>query len=200
MTLQNGLIYKRRAYLWADTAVTDPATGEIVGTVSKVGIGLNWPWAAVHSGEMIAGDPARIWRAIAETKPATEAALIEACRSALVREDEAGRIGRLLMAYPCRQDGARMFFMATDATAAGLAFIAHPVGQHACSPADDHWNNRFIASEFSLDEMRGFIDAQIKQPMASIYGLPGRFGGNLIEVRVTGAGVRPTLRKVIAGR
>lgn len=194
MTLQNGLVWKRRAYLWCDTAVADTATGAIVGHASKAMTGLGWPWAAVHSGELRTDDLAAVAGHIGKAHPTNETELIEACRVALHREADEGRIGRLLVAYACRHDGARMFFMATDDTAAGPAFMAHPTVQHACSPASDLWNNRFVSSEFTVEEMRGFIASQIEQPNPTVYGYPATYGGNLIEVRVTGAGVRPTLR------
>lgn len=197
MTLQNGLIWQRRAYLWTDTLLTDPKTGDGIGEVSKSIIGLAWPWAAIHSGEMLPDNPHVLTERLGKMKPRNEAELIEACRSVLQQEHDEERLGRLLVAYSYRREGARMFFMSTDETAAGPAFIAHPTVQHACSHADDEWNGRFTASEFTLDEMRGFIDAQLKQPSPTVYGYPTTYGGNLIEVRVTPKGVRPTLRKAI---
>lgn len=200
MTLQNGLIYNRRAYLWTDSAVTDPATGEVVGTAMKAMVGIGWPWAAIHSGELLTDDPARVSRLIGEKRPRNEAGLIEACRSAVCQEAADGRMCRLLVAYADRQDGARMFFMSSDVTAAGPAFTANPTVQHACSGASDHWTNRFVADDFTLDEMRGFIASQVEQPKPTVYGFPASYGGELIEVRVTGSGVRPTSRGIIPKR
>ncbi len=53
------------------------------------------------------------------------------------------------------------------------------------------------AEDFTLDDMRGFVDAQLREPMPTVHGYPAAFGGNLIEVRVTAKGVRPTLRRAI---
>ena len=44
MTLQNGLIYRGKAYLWTDTALFDPS-GQRVGAVSKAFHGRMWPSA-----------------------------------------------------------------------------------------------------------------------------------------------------------
>lgn len=199
MTLQNGLIHKGRAYLWTDSLAVDEHGNETI--VSKAIIGLGWPWAAIQSGLMLTNDPVRMARTIGLQYPRNAAELIEACRYALRTDLAEGRPGRLLVAYSCKDAGTRMFLMANDEVLCvpGVApYEVHETVQFACSAADEHWTREFAARDFTLLDMRAFIDEQIKRRMPTPLGWGGDFGGELIEVRVTKAGVRPRQLREIA--
>ncbi len=191
MTLQNGLIHKGKAYLWTDTLAVDHLGNEM--HVSKAMVGLNWPWAGVYSGLMLSADPGRVAGLIGRAIPRNPSELIDACRAALRAEMDEGRHGRLLMAYASRRHGARMFLMGNYSDILQIApYEVQETVQHACSPADENWNQAFADREFTPLEMRQFIGEQVKRPAAPPHGsFGGAFGGNLIELRISPTGVRP---------
>lgn len=185
MTLQNGLIHKGRAYLWTDEMGIDEHGNRL--PIAKAMTGLAWPWAAIHSGMVLASDQARVSRLIGLKYPRNPAELIEACRHALRTEMEAGRPGRLLVAHSFRAEGSRMFLMANDEVLCvpGVApYEVHETVQFACSASDERWTREFAARDFDLLDMRQFIDEQVKRPMETPLAYGGEFGGSLIELRV----------------
>lgn len=191
MTLQNGLIFRGKAYLWTDTIACDATTGEPVGTISKVLVGTSWPWAAIRSGHLNLDDPHCVARQIGSRSPRNPSELIEACREALRAESDAGRIQRLLIAHPCRERGARLVMIANDQLPGLQSLEPMETVQYANSPADEVSNTAFAERDFSLDDMRQFIDRQVKTPALGYDGItPMRYGGHLIETRVTAKNVR----------
>ena len=190
MSLQNGLIHKGRAYLWSDTLAIDDE-GKPAGYCSKAYHGLEWPWAAIHSGHLRNADPHRVGRAIGLNKPRNGAELIAAAVATLRAERADGLIGRLLLAYADKAEGVRMFFIANDETPFAAPFEPHETVQFACGHSDDHWSTAFVDRDLTHLEMREFIAEQAKRPMLTVFGKEQwGIGGELIETRVTKAGVR----------
>jgi hypothetical protein len=190
MSLQNGLIHKGRAYLWSDTLAIDEH-GAPVGHLTKTYHGLEWPWAAIQSGKFRTDNQRRVAHSIGDRKPRNGAELIEAARAALRIEHDDGLIGRLLIAFADRGQDVRMVFIANDETPFAAPFEAHETAQFACGHSDDNWTSAFIDRDLTHLEMRQFIAEQVKRPMLTAWGKEQwGIGGELIETRVTRAGVR----------
>lgn len=200
MSLQNGLIHKGRAYLWSDTLAIDES-GNPVGHLTKVYHGLEWPWAAIHSGKFRTDNQRRVAYSLGDRKPRNGAELIEAAIAALRIEQRDGLIGRLLLAYAERGQAPRMFFVANDETPFAAPFEPHETVQFACGHSDDRWSTAFAERDLTHLEMREFIAEQAKRPMLTAFGKEQwGIGGELIETRVTKAGVRSiSLGEIVAG-
>lgn len=190
MTLQNGLIHKGRAYLWTDTALWEAATGKAIGEVSKAFTGTQWPWGAVLSGTMRTDDPYRVQKAIGDAWPANPAELIEVTRDALRREALQGLMGRVLLAYPCPEYGARMFLIASDELPFAKPFEPFETVEYMCFGNGEPWAAEFAGKDLTPSMMRRFIDRQIENPSQTVLGWQGRtIGGNVVELKVTAEGV-----------
>src|SRR5688572_29125915 len=113
MTLQNGLIHDRKAYLWSDTAFWND-TGQRIGTAPKVFTGTLWPWAATFSGFSPSDQPCRLVELMAPPLARTPARRIDAARECLAAEQKSGRDCRRLLAWPCPEAGARMYHIAAE--------------------------------------------------------------------------------------
>jgi hypothetical protein len=199
VTLQNGLIHNGKAYLWTDTALWEAETGKRIGDVAKAFTGLEWPWAAVLSGTSLPQDPFRVQAMIGAAYPASPADLIEVTRDALRREAIEGRMCRVLLAYPCPTYGARMFHIAADSWPGRVAFEPFETIEYMSSGNGSLWAAQFAGRDLTPREMRRFIDYQIADPGESVHGWPSRLGGNLIETKVSAAGVKSRVVREIDG-
>lgn len=197
MTLINGLIHEGRALLWTDTAVWDPTTGEQVGHGQKAISGTLWPWAAVHSGHMLTSEPV-IANRMAERPNLTGEGLLRDAIEALRLEAQEGRLGRLLIAYPCSQYGARMFMVSNADLPFAKAYEPYETVEYMCSGNGEPWAAEFAGRDLTPDDMRRFIDLQIEHPADFVDGWSGKgIGGNIIEIEVTGEGVESRVLRTV---
>lgn len=194
MTLQNGLIHRRKAFLWTDTALWDDR-GAFAGEAQKAMIGIAWPWAATLTATCPPGEYSAVAVAIGTRHPKGPASLLDAAVGALEEHAARGYMGRLLVAFPDATHGARMFFVATDDTPIAKPF--EPVEQEAfLSSGHDHPE---IARRFhqglSPTSMRKVISLQAGEEGETAMGWRGRsIGGNIIETCVSRGGVKSRVR------
>lgn len=187
MTLQNGLVHEGRAYLWTDTMLYDPETGADMGRAAKAFHGIAWPWAAVYSGLMDTSDLHKVARRVSEPWPLTGESLLKAAQDALRLEAEEGRQGRLLIAYPCSQYGARMFLIANEELPFAKAYEPHELGEYRSAGNGEPWAAEFAGEDLlSPADMRRFIDLQIENPAHTVHGWSGHtIGGNIVEIEIS---------------
>lgn len=187
MTLQNGCIYRGKAYLWTDTAVFDARTGAIIGHSEKAFRGINAIWAAVYSGTFATADPYRVQRMIGESWPTDSGELVEVCRQALIVQAADGLIGRILLAFPCAQSGARLMMIAADSE---RPFEPEEKEFYMSSGNGQPWAAGFADNEVSPHRVRRFIDRQIATPNQTTLGWTRHsIAGNVLEIEVSADGV-----------
>lgn len=190
MTLMNGLIHDRRAYLWTDTRIYHPETGATLGVAAKAFQGVVWTWAAVHTGLMHPDEPHVVARRVSERWPFTGEQLLEAAMSALRAEADEGRVARLLLAYPCEEYGARMFYVGNDVVPFAKAYQPYETVEFMSSGNGEPWAAQFSGKDMTPADMRQFIDHQIETPSETIHGWTGlTIGGNVVEIEVSADGV-----------
>lgn len=198
MTLMNGLIHQGRAYLWTDTALWDQKAGEQIGHGEKAISGTLWPWAAVHSGHWDATDPDKIKRRLAERPNLTGEGLLRDAIEVLRLEAAEGRLGRLLIALPCSQYGARLFMVANDDLPFAKAYTPYETVEYMCSGNGAPWAAEFAGRDLSPDDMRRFIELQTQHPSDFVDGWSGiGIGGNILEIEVTGEGVESRVLRTV---
>ena len=196
MTLMNGLMYQGKAYLWVDTAIWDTATGERIGHTEKAFMGNLWPWAAIHSGHSDPQDLHRLARRMAERPNLTAAGLIRDAAEVLQMEADEGRLGRLLLAYPCPEYGARLTFISNrDFGPWAKAFEPWDTGSFICSGNNEDWAKDWVPilveGDPTPDDVRRYIREQAKHPVDTEDGWNlMNIGGNIIEIEVSPHGVQ----------
>ena len=190
MTLLNGLIHDGRALLWTDTALWDQSTGQRIGHGEKAFMGQLWPWAAIHSGHIDTRDPGKIAHRMAERPNLTPDMLLRDAVEVLRLEADEGRLGRLLIAFPCSQYGARMFMVANDDLPFAKAYEPYETVEYMCTGNGEAWAAEFAGRDLTPNDMRRFIDLQAKHPSAFVDGWAGiGIGGNILEIEVSANGV-----------
>tara|TARA_Y100000815_G_C13166810_1_gene433982 strand:+ start:174 stop:803 length:630 start_codon:yes stop_codon:yes gene_type:complete len=196
MTLMNGLMYQGKAYLWVDTAIWDTATGERIGHTEKAFMGNLWPWAAVHTGHADTQDLHKLARRMAERPNLTAEGLIRDATEVLQMEADEGRLGRLLLAYPCPEYGARITLISNrDLPPIAKAYAPTDAGSFICSGRSEDWARDwmpiFDEGDPTPDDVRRFIREQAKHPFDTEDGwnIVG-IGGNIIEIEVSPLGVQ----------
>ena len=190
MTLMNGLIYEGKAYLWTDSLFCDVNTGEPQGHVAKAFTGALWPWAILTTGFYDMNDPHRIARRVAEALPMTTEALLQAGVDALRAELAAGLSCRLLVAVPCPDYGARLYFIAADETGLTPPFVPLETIEFMSSGNGSKRYAEIDALGFTPARMLGFIDYQHETPTETVGGRREySIGGEVIELVVSAEGV-----------
>ncbi|MDP3675766.1 MAG: hypothetical protein Q8R44_11825 [Novosphingobium sp.] len=190
MTLMNGLVHGGKGYLWSDTALFDRATGQFRGHLPKAFTGTLWPWAAAISGLYDLNDPHRVARAIGGALPFDTPALLKAAVAALRDELKAGLPCRLLVAVPCTDYGARLYFIAADETGLTPPFVPLELVEFTSSGNGSQRYAEIDALGFTPARMLEFIDHQYASPTDTVQGWSGcTIGGDAIEVEVSAAGV-----------
>lgn len=188
MTLQNGLIHNRTAYLWTDTAFYDPATLAIIGHGDKAFHGTDWPWIGTASGTFPSNQPMMVPQAIADARPKGPKSLLEATSAAVRDAFLRGFSTRILLAVPCPDHGARMFMVASDELPFANPFQPCETVQYMCTGNGD------VGAPCDPEtpaQMRQFIDWQATLSGETIDGLSGlTIAGNLVEVELSRRGIR----------
>lgn len=189
MTLMNGLIYERQAYLWTDSAVFT-RDGKLAGHMPKAFAGELWPWAAVVSGLYDTSDPYRVARTIGEALPLSIETLLIAGVAALRAEAARGLTCRLLIAAACPTYGARMYFIAADETPLAPPFEPLETVEFFSSGNGSSRHAELDAKGFTPARVLEFIDYQAETPIPTVEGWAGQtIGGDIVELCVGEAGV-----------
>ncbi|BBI19855.1 hypothetical protein EKJ_07020 [Qipengyuania flava] len=182
MTLQNGLIHNGKAYLWTDTLAYHPDHKTPLFHVTKTFHDISEKWVATFSGDTPGEFPHFVPQEIVNREAKTERQLIEACIAALktLRLDH-GLMQRVLLAFQCADNGARMFLIPGDDLGFAGAFEPFETIQFMSygatfpgAPCDPE----------TPGEMRRFIEWQKALPNASPYG------GDLIQTEISMAGMK----------
>jgi hypothetical protein len=191
MTLQNGCVYRDKAFLWTDTAMWEVQSGRVIGHVEKAFRGTNLIWAAVYSGTFSTKDPYRVQRFIGESYPSNSRHLIEVSRQALLEQAAQGLMGRILLAFPCANEPPCLLMIASDAMMGHKPFEPYETAHHMCSGNGEPWAAEFADLDMTPRLMRRFIDHQIRTPSPTVMGWTGHsIGGNVLELEVSANGVK----------
>ena len=192
MTLMNGLMYQGKAYLWVDTAVWDPTTGERIGDAEKAFVGNLWPWAAVHTGHIDPNDLNKVARRMAERPNLTAESLLRDAIEVLRIEADEGSLGRLLLAYPCPEYGARLTIISNrDFLPVAKAYEPLDVGEFLCSGNGADWAKGYHGRDLTPEDVRSFIRLQAQHPFDTEDGWQGLgIGGDILEIEVAPNGVQ----------
>lgn len=197
MTLQNGLAMKDRALLWSDTAFTDPATGTLIATQSKVFTTTCGIHAAV-SMATIGGLPDLILQFLVQRTLVyfRLGDLLEDCELALRRycqHQPDVAVARLLVAAWCDEtDEARLFAIASDGGNWDKPFQAVEVEHFVSSANRSAAYQLAIANGVRPDHLPAIIEAQRHESIVTGKGGFAPYhgiGGSLVEFEVTQAGV-----------
>ena len=180
MTLMNGLIHDRKAYLWTDTLLSTQDGKTPLAHVTKFAIPPSRKWAAILSGSWPADDFFIVHKAILNAKPKTLPQLLKASVKALHKLDHYGLSARMLLAVPCKDYGARLFLVSGDALPFTGAFEPYETVQYmsagngaAGAPCDPE----------TPEQMRQFIEWQARIANTA------PIAGDLIEIEVSAKGV-----------
>lgn len=180
MTLQNGLIHDRKAYLWTDTLAYHTDHKTPLFHITKTFHDATRKWVAVMSGDL-PSEPFLAPQTIADEEPRTERELIEAAIKAAKLVAQEGRLCRLLLAFPCADNGARMFVISSDKLPFANAFEPFETVQFMSygagfsgAPCDPE----------TPSEMRSYIDWQHSLPNGS------PLGGDLIQTEISMTGMK----------
>lgn len=189
MTLQNGAIIGKRAFLWSDTAYSSLDGAALLGYGGKVFRGFDWPFAV--SWTTVGRDPHWIAEQIDSVDPQSVPALLAACRDALIGFCASpGSSARLLVAVYDRATGKpRLFMIASEpmwdypafAPIEGISFVS--------SHNDSAAHQSALASGFTIDRMLNVIDTQYATPFQTVLGRPANIGGECYQVEVSKRGV-----------
>lgn len=199
MTLQNGLVYRNKAFLWTDTAHWDLETGEVVEHGGKVFKGNAWPYAFALSTWGRALGP--IADHIGHHNPQSLADLLEAATDALRWYVREGGGGRVLVAS---HDGKpRLHMIACHDLFPGSGygpFEPVEIDYFVCSCQDSAPAQVAAREGFNPKRMRRVIDAQCSTPWEVQGGLEkfGRrawVGGDIHRIEVSAQGVTGTLER-----
>ena len=182
MTLQNGLVHGRKAYLWADTAIWDGTTGEIACYDTKAFQGLHWPFCGIIA--CYGRNPHDLAKAIGYADPSNLSDLLFKARNALIGYCADGSTGRLLLAS--YEDGAHLHLIASDDVGFAAPFEAVEVDHYVSSGNDSTAYKMAMKRGFTAKRMSKVIDAQIAQPftgagMATELGNRVWIGGNVVR-------------------
>lgn len=183
MTLQNGLIYNRTAYLWTDTLMCGEDRKTPIRHITKTFMPTSRQWAAVFSGTAPGHDIYLVPQAVIDAEPKTIEEVLKASITALRKLAIHGLWGRLLLAMSCKKYGARLFVVSGDALPFAAAYEPYETVQFMSS------GNGMLGAPCdpeTPDQMRQFIrwqDGLIDTPP---------IGGDLIELQVCDKGVKPS--------
>lgn len=190
MTLQNGLIYRRKAYLWTDTEYFCGETGRSLGTDTKNFYLHTWPAAGVLSFH--GGNPLTIATAIGEQWPVDVDDLLAKAVDAVRAYCAAGGTGRALIAT--NLDGPRLFVIASDGAGLGPAFCPLELTHYTSSGNTSRAYQRALRLGMNPARMAKVIDAQIAEPFEGIgplsrLGKRRWIGGEIVQMEVSATGV-----------
>lgn len=199
MTLQNGLYHRGEAYLWSDTGFWS-TSGARVGSGCKTFAGSLFPWAATFSGASPALEPYRLVRLIGERTALTPASLIDAVVDVLRQESRRGRDNRVLLAFPCMTQGARLYHIAADVLPGRDAFQPVCVAKFACWGAEEDWYAPFAGRDLTPAEMRQVVALQLQGNAEAMFELAVENPvSDIIETRVSRAGIHNRQLRLIDG-
>ena len=156
MTLQNGMIYNGRAYLWTDTLIYNGRTGQPVGVMEKSFHGLIQPYAGTFS--VWGCDTSKIIEAIATDNPQNMRDLVKAAQLAMM-ENVGDGIARMLLA--CCWDEPHLISISSVQEGEHEPFTA--VALEQCFGPEPKTVRRLDHP----NEMRAVIEAQIMTRNAS---------------------------------
>lgn len=187
MTLQNGARIGTEAFLWADTAYFDAATGKTCAFDTKAFLGLQWPFAGTLS--TIGGNPHDIATEIGSACPMKAGELLSATAKATRRWCKAGGAARVLLAM--HDGGPRLFMVASDRWHPDVAPYEPAELQHYCSSGNRSAPYLLAqACGWTVERMLAQIDAQRAEPHDGTNGAVGHWiDGNAVELRVAALGV-----------
>ncbi len=199
MTLQNGLVHGRKAYLWCDTAWWNTATGELVCMDSKAFSGACWPFAGTLS--TWGDDPHLIVKHLGRLAPVGLDHLLTAARAVLREFSVEGRGGRLLLAS--YDIAPRLHMIASDKIWQEVEPFEPVEIDHFTSSGNDTAAYRVAAAKgFNPKRMRRVIDAQCVTPFAGVDALAGLgdrvwIGGNVVRLEVGAEGVTSAVERAV---
>lgn len=199
MTLQNGLIYRDRAYLWTDEGFFDGATGKLLCLDSKAMKSLTWPYALCTASN--GGVPHEIMHDVASAAPTDLASLLSAVSDALRAYALKGFTASVLVA--AWEGEARLFLVSSiDRGADDPAFRPIEILHHVCTGMHLPAYHEAVAAGLTPQSMAKVIDAQIEQPfeldgpMAAV-GKRLWFGGGIVQIEVSKDGVRDKVLRLV---
>lgn len=204
MTMQNGLVHRRKAYLWCDTAYWDGVTGEMIGQDTKAFQGLHWPFAGVLS--LWGDDPFAVPRDVGEACPSNLDSLLSTVAESLRSVARKGGGGRVLIAS--YTDRPRLHVIGCHGMFPGSGFgpfepveLGHFVS--SCNETDAY--KAADASEFSPAAMRQVIDVQCVTPFEghgqlALLGPRVWAGGNVVRIEVGAKGVTSAVERPVGDR
>ena len=199
MTLQNGLIYERDAYLWSDTALWNEF-GQRVATVAKIFAGADWPWWVIHSGDSPTDDAFKAIRLLTERGSVSRDALLADAQAVLRAMVSEGRECRFLFAFPCEASGARLYHMAAEAMPEREPFEIVRVGKYLSSGGDADWYAPHAAAR-TPEEMRALIACQLADNGEDTMGMKlSHPVSDIIQQRVGPGGFDTTQWRPIDGQ
>lgn len=200
MTLQNGLLHQGEAFMWSDTGFWSES-GKRVGSGCKAFAGQLWPWAGTFSGASPIDDPYRIVRLISELPAPTPAGLLNVAGTALMMESSEGRDCRLLLAFPCHIQGARLYHLAADEFPDRARFEPVMTSKFVCWGFEEEWYAPFRGRDLTPAEMRQVVTLQLHGNAAAMFELEVEEPvSDIIETRVGRAGVVYRQLRLIGGQ
>lgn len=190
MTLQNGMVRGQKAYLWADTAIFDGKTGDLVCHDTKAFQGLHWPFSGVIAGH--GRNPHDLVRAISNAEPVDLNDLLAKARDCLIWYSADGSLGRLLLAS--YDNGPHLHLIASDNTGFAAPFEPVELDSYVSSANDSTAYKMAMKKGFTCKRMARIIDAQIKQPFSgagagAAMGERVWIGGNVVRIEISDSGV-----------
>lgn len=199
MTLQNGAVCGRNAYLWCDTALWSGETGKIIGHAPKAFLGESWPYAMTFS----TWGPSH--EALIEIMKAAESAdldeALENASDALRWFVSIGGLGRILVAsYEGRP---RLHIVPSSELFPGYAaFEPIELDHFACSGNQTTAYRIAARRGFTPKRMRRVIEEQCETPWAveSGYGELAEqvwIGGDVERIQVSAAGVSSQIEMAV---
>jgi hypothetical protein len=201
MTLQNGMVQGRKAYLWADTAYWDGGTGELTCYDTKAFQGLFWPFGGIMS--CYGGNPHNLAKAIGYAEPSDLSDLLTKARNALLGYCADGSTGRLLLAS--YENGPHLHLIASDGAGIAAPFEPVEVDFYVSSGNDTPAYKMAAKRGFTRKRMSKVIDAQITQPftgagVSAELGIRSWIGGNVVRMEVSDSGVTSVVERACVSR
>lgn len=200
MTLQNGLTYRRKAFLWCDTAFWNDQTGELSHHAPKAFQSFGWPFAGTLS--TWGGDGYCMVDHIRLAEPQTDDDLLKAAADALrwfVMRGGGG--GRILLAS--HEHCPRLHMIPSHELFPGYApFEPVELDYFVCSANDSDAFQVAAKRGLNPKRMRRVIDAQCVTPFAGQDGL-ARLGervwiaGNVVRLEVGADGVTSQVERAV---
>ena len=199
MTLQNGLIYNREAYLWSDTAVWSEK-GARIGSSIKTFVGTHWAWAAAYSGHSPHGGTEWLMGRLAQHESFSPADLLRDASIELRRAAREGFNSRLLFAFLCEHDGATMHHIAAEEMPGRAAFQPVRLTKFLSSGGDQDWYADYADAD-TPEGMREVIALQLADNGAEVMGMELEDPiSDVIETRFGMNGIRHRQLRLIDGR